>query len=157
MKITLLAVCHRPPQWVELAWDTYSKRLGAHWQLDLKLIKPAARDAGKTAPQNMAFEAQRIEAALKTTTGTRIALDERGQSLTSEQFLTLLQDRQKHDGATVFIIGGPDGLDASLKSSCPIKIQLSAMTLPHALVQVLFIEQVYRASTLAAGHPYHRS
>ena len=157
MKLTIVAVSQRPPPWAQDAFDTYAKRLPSDWQLDVKTVKPADRQAGKTAQQNMAIEAERIEAALKSVSGVRIALDEHGKALTTDGFLTLMQTEHDKHGGVVFIIGGADGLDAQFKSSCPIKIQLSAMTLPHAFVKALLAEQIYRAYSIASGHPYHRT
>ncbi len=157
MKLTIVAVSQRPPSWAQEAFDTYAKRLPADWLLDVKTIKPADRQAGKTAQQNMAIEAERIEAALKNTPGVRIALDEHGKALTTEGFLKLMQAEHDKHGSILFIIGGADGLDKEFKSSCPIKIQLSAMTLPHAFVKALLAEQIYRAYSIASGHPYHRT
>lgn len=157
MKLTVVAVSQKPPDWAQTAWDSYTKRLPKDWSLDLKLVKPAARQMGKTAQQNMALEAQRIESGIKDAVGARVALDEHGSIKTTEQFLGLIQSNQRQHGGTIFIVGGPDGLDSEFKTKCHSKIQLSAMTLPHALVKVLLIEQIYRACSIASGHPYHRS
>jgi len=79
-----------------------------------------------------------------------IALDERGRDLTTKQFAALLSE------PTVFVIGGADGLDPALKKKAALLLRLSALTLPHALAQVVLCEQIYRAATLLTGHPYHR-
>ena len=79
-----------------------------------------------------------------------IALDERGREMTTRQFAQLLQ----HPSA--FVIGGPDGLSPELRNAADEVIRLSAMTLPHALAQVVLLEQLYRAASLLTGHPYHR-
>lgn len=156
MKLTIAAVTQRPAAWAQEGYETYAKRLPADWQVDLKIVKPADRQAGKSAQQNMAIEAQRLDAALKNVPGSRVALDERGKIVTTEGFLKVIEAQQDQHGGIVFIIGGPDGLDADFKRRCPVLLQLSAMTLPHALVKVLLIEQIYRAYSLATGHPYHR-
>jgi 23S rRNA (pseudouridine1915-N3)-methyltransferase len=156
MKLTIAAVSHKPADWVQDGFQAYAKRMPPDWQVDLKVVKPADRQAGKTATQNMAIEAQRLEAALKHVPGTRVALDEYGKAVTTEAFLNVIQTQQDQGGGVVFIIGGPDGLDAEFKRLCRLRLQLSAMTLPHALVKVLLIEQIYRAYSLATGHPYHR-
>jgi 23S rRNA (pseudouridine1915-N3)-methyltransferase len=80
-----------------------------------------------------------------------IALDERGQDLTTAKFVSLLK------GESVFVIGGPDGLDQSVKKDAALLLRLSALTLPHALAQVILLEQIYRAATILTGHPYHRA
>ena len=79
-----------------------------------------------------------------------IALDERGRDMTTRQFATLLGESQ------TFVIGGPDGLSAALKKGAAQLVRLSSLTLPHALAQVLLLEQIYRAAALLTGHPYHR-
>jgi 23S rRNA (pseudouridine1915-N3)-methyltransferase len=79
-----------------------------------------------------------------------VALDERGKELTTIQFAELLR------AETAFVIGGPDGLDAKIKSEAAVLLRLSSLTLPHALAQVVLMEQIYRAATLLVGHPYHR-
>jgi 23S rRNA (pseudouridine1915-N3)-methyltransferase len=84
--------------------------------------------------------------------GSRIvALDERGKELTTVQFSKLLGEE------TAFVIGGADGLPEKFKKNASQLVRLSAMTLPHALAQIVLIEQIYRAATLLTGHPYHRS
>jgi 23S rRNA (pseudouridine1915-N3)-methyltransferase len=79
-----------------------------------------------------------------------VALDERGKELTTKQFAALLNE------PTTFVIGGADGLDPAIKARAALLLRLSALTLPHALAQVLLCEQLYRAATLRLGHPYHR-
>jgi 23S rRNA (pseudouridine1915-N3)-methyltransferase len=79
-----------------------------------------------------------------------IVLDERGKDYSTEQFAKLLH------APSAFVIGGADGLSAETKAAADILLRLSAMTLPHALAQVILLEQLYRAATLLAGHPYHR-
>jgi 23S rRNA (pseudouridine1915-N3)-methyltransferase len=85
-----------------------------------------------------------------------VALDERGRDLTSAQLAARLRDWAEGGRPTAFIIGGPDGLSPSLKDEAELRLRLSAFTLPHALAQVILCEQLYRAASLLAGHPYHR-
>jgi len=94
--------------------------------------------------------AGRLQARLPA--GVRIvALDERGQDITTKQFAALLGE------PTVFAIGGADGLDPAIRKQAFLLLRLSALTLPHSLAQVMLCEQLYRAATLLTGHPYHRS
>ena len=79
-----------------------------------------------------------------------VVLDEHGRELSTAQFAKLLQ------APAAFVIGGADGLSAATKSQAHTVIRLSAMTLPHALAQVILLEQIYRAATFLTGHPYHR-
>ena len=89
--------------------------------------------------------------------GARIvALDERGETLTSAQFGALLARWAAAQAATAFVVGGPDGLDAQTRQAAERLLRLSSLTLPHALAQVVLAEQLYRAATRLTGHPYHR-
>jgi len=93
--------------------------------------------------------AKRLHARLPS--GVRIvALDEHGKDLTTAQFAALLGE------PTVFVIGAADGLDPQIRKEAFLLVRLSALTLPHALAQVVLCEQLYRAATLLTGHPYHR-
>jgi len=79
-----------------------------------------------------------------------VALDERGAERTTRQFAELLKSE------TAFVIGGPDGLDARIRQEAALVLRLSSLTLPHALAQVVLLEQIYRAASILTGHPYHR-
>jgi 23S rRNA (pseudouridine1915-N3)-methyltransferase len=79
-----------------------------------------------------------------------VALDERGEDRTTRQFAELVQSE------TAFVIGGPDGLSEALKAEAALLLRVSWFTLPHALAQVILLEQIYRAASLLTGHPYHR-
>jgi 23S rRNA (pseudouridine1915-N3)-methyltransferase len=118
-------------------------------------VKAEPRSSGKTAVQLMAAEAQRIEAVLPKS-ARRVVLDEHGTRLGTAQ----LADRLRFwlgDGRDVaLLVGGADGLDATLKSSADEALRLSDLTLPHALARVLLAEALYRAWSTTAGHPYHR-
>jgi 23S rRNA (pseudouridine1915-N3)-methyltransferase len=92
---------------------------------------------------------RRLRAALPRN-ARLVALDERGRDYTTRQFAELLGTE------TAFVIGGPDGLDDSIRSEAAVLLRLSAMTLPHALAQLVLLEQLYRAASLLTGHPYHR-
>ena len=104
---------------------------------EVKLLQLKPREAGKIR--------EKIPASTRL-----VALDERGKDLSTRQFAALLAE------PTVFVIGGADGLDPAIKRRAALLLRLSALTLPHALAQVLLCEQIYRAATLLTGHPYHR-
>ena len=108
------------------------------------------------AAELKAREADLLAAAIPKN-ATIVALDARGQSLTSEAFATRLA--KWRDGGTAdlaFVIGGADGLDKSLIAKADMVVSLGAMTWPHLLVRVMLAEQIYRAATILQGHPYHR-
>ena len=85
-----------------------------------------------------------------------VALDERGRDLSTAQFAAQIGKWIGAAAPTAFVVGGPDGLDAQTRQEAVLLLRLSALTLPHALAQVLLAEQLYRAATLLTGHPYHR-
>ena len=154
MKLLLVAVGQRPPAWAAAAYDDFAKRFPPEMRLELKAVKAEPR-GGKSAPQLMAAEAQRIEAALPKGV-RRVALDEHGSRVTTAQLAARLVAWQGDGRDVGLLIGGPDGLDPKLKSSADETLRLSDLTLPHAFVRVLLAEALYRAWTVSIGHPYHR-
>lgn len=156
MKLLVLAVGNRMPDWVETAWADYARRMPSDHAIELREIKPEPRTSGKTPAQMMQAEAVRLRAALPSG-ATIVALDERGRDL-STAVLAQKLDAWRQDARDVaFLVGGPDGLDDSLKEQAHERIRLSSLTLPHPMVRVLLAEQLYRAWSINAGHPYHRA
>ena len=154
MRLLLVAVGLRQPAWADAAFADYAKRFPPEMRLELKAVKAEPRGA-RTAAQLMAAEAGRIEAALPRGC-RRIALDEHGARVTSAQLSARLRAWQDDSRDAALLVGGPDGLDASLKASCDESLRLSDLTLPHAFVRVLVAEALYRAWSINVGHPYHR-
>ena len=155
MKLLVIAVGQRVPDWAQTAWADYAKRFPPELRLELKAIKTEPRSGGKTTEQIMAAERQRIEAALPSGTHV-VALDERGSALTTAALAAKLSQWQGQGGDVALLIGGPDGLHPALRQGAHERIRLSDLTLPHAMVRVLLVEQLYRAWSINAGHPYHR-
>jgi len=85
-----------------------------------------------------------------------VVLDERGRGFSTQQLADRLRDWQSAGGDVAFLLGGPDGHDPALRESADLLLSLSPMTLPHGLARVLLIEQLYRATSILQGHPYHR-
>ncbi len=155
MKFLLISVGHKAPDWVSSGFHEYAKRMSREAKIELIEIKPEPRTSGKTPQQIMAAEAQRIAAALPPGC-LRVALDERGAAWTTRQ-LAEHMGRWLQEGRDVaFIVGGADGLHASVKQDAQQMLALSPMTLPHAMVRVLLAEQLYRAHRLLHNHPSHR-
>lgn len=155
MKLIVATVATRPPAWVMAGWDDYAKRMPRELSLGLLEIKPEPRTTGKTPAAMMAAEAMRLESALPANCH-RVVLDEQGEAVTTRQLSERLT-RWMGDGRDVaFVIGGPDGLAPSIKSSAHDTLRLSSLTLPHAMVRVLLAEALYRALSVIKGHPYHR-
>jgi 23S rRNA (pseudouridine1915-N3)-methyltransferase len=154
VRLVIVAVGQRVAAWAQTAWDDYAKRFPHELRVELKAIKTEPRGS-KTVETLQAAERARIEAALPR--GCRIvALDERGTALTTVGLAAKLQQWQLGGDDVALVIGGPDGLDPAFKEAAHERIRLSDLTLPHAMVRVLLIEQLYRAWSINANHPYHR-
>ena len=110
--------------------------------------------AGSAAARKVE-EAKGLRAALSE--GILVTLDERGKSIGSEAFANLLQ-RWRDEGrpAVSFVIGGADGIDPDFVRSADMSLSFSPMVWPHQLVRIMLAEQLYRATTILSGHPYHR-
>ncbi len=156
MQLIIAAVGHKMPAWIETCFQEYAKRMPPECKLVLKEIKPIDRASNKNAEAVMAQERTRIEAVLPKG-GRMIALDERGQDLTTMQMSQLLTHWQQQGGDVTFVIGGADGLDVDLKKNADMLIRISSLTLPHGMVRVLLAEQLYRAWSITQNHPYHRT
>jgi 23S rRNA (pseudouridine1915-N3)-methyltransferase len=141
--------------WVDAACRDYLRRQRGAAAIELLEIALARGHGQGDAGSAVRREAQRILAALEPREYV-VALDERGRSFTTLQLSSWLAQRRSEGAPVSFIIGGPDGLDAAVLERAQLKWSLSALTFPHALVRVMLAEQLYRASTLLAGHPYHR-
>ena len=128
-RLHVVALSARLPGWAEQACAEYAKRMPRGYEVSRNHVK-------------------KLGASLK---GRVIALDERGKDMSTAQFASLLK------AETTFVIGGPDGLEESVKKDAALLLRLSSLTLPHALAQVVLLEQIYRAATMLTGHPYHRA
>ena len=154
MRLTIVAVGLRVPDWAQAAYDDYAKRFPPEIKVELKAVKTEPR-ASKTLEALLLAEKSRIEAAIAR--GTHIvALDERGTNVTTIALAERLKAWQLSGDDIAIVIGGPDGLEAGFKKSAHERLRLSDLTLPHAFVRVLLIEQLYRAWSITINHPYHR-
>lgn len=154
MRLLIVAVGLKVPDWAQTACDDYAKRFPAELRIELKTVKTEARGS-KSLETLLAAERARIEAVIPR--GSRVvALDERGTALTTVALAQKLQAWQLNAQDLAIVIGGPDGLDAQFKQGAHERVRLSDLTLPHAMVRVLLIEQLYRAWSISVNHPYHR-
>jgi 23S rRNA (pseudouridine1915-N3)-methyltransferase len=155
MKLNLIAVGKRMPKWVDLALTEYIKRLPKNINFNLNEIAPEKRSRNRSLQELKKNEDEKINTIISST-NIVIALDEKGELISSHRLAGELQiwiDQQLDVG---ILIGGADGLSDSIKNRASKIWSLSKMTLPHALARVIFIEQLYRASTILNKHPYHR-
>jgi 23S rRNA (pseudouridine1915-N3)-methyltransferase len=155
MLIRVVAVGTRMPAWVGAAVDDYTKRFPPGFTVEFREVRAEARSNAGNAAAWMLKEAGRIEAALPA--GCRlVVLDERGRDLDTRRLAERMRAWQEEARPVALLIGGPDGLDATLKARADESLRLSSLTLPHPLVRVLLAEQLYRGWSILAGHPYHR-
>ena len=154
MKLRILSVGHKMPAWVDAACDDFIKRMPRELTAEIIVIKPEKRAAGNSTENIQQIESKRIlEVASKDLI---IACDERGVEISTLQLAEKLQNWQTLGKDISIVIGGADGLHASVKQRADFLWGLSKLTLPHAFVRVLLCEQLYRAHTVNTNHPYHR-
>ena len=134
-------------------FEHYASRLS--WQLELKEIE--SKELSDTHKQKQQEAEKILKAAENFNAHHMIALDERGKTMGSRDFATLL-GRWKDEGAPrlAIIIGGHAGLDESVRKKAHRTLSFGAMTWPHLLVRPLIAEQIYRSQCILSGHPYHR-
>jgi 23S rRNA (pseudouridine1915-N3)-methyltransferase len=134
-------------------FDDIGRKLGFRGIEIHEISESRARDT----TTRMAEEASAISAVIPEKS-VRIALDERGATMDSATFARHLGGyRDQAAGSTVFMIGGADGLSPELRNTAKLAIAFGAATWPHQMVRVMLLEQLYRAATILAGHPYHRA
>ncbi len=156
MHMRLVAVGDRQPGWVDSAFVDYTGRLPHSWKFSLRALATSRRRKQGDVDGAKREEGQRILKELRA--GERvIMLDERGKQLSSVELAQAVNEWQGDGRDVVFVIGGPDGIDADCLGRADFRWSLSKLTLPHGLARIVFAEQLYRASTLNDGHPYHRA
>jgi 23S rRNA (pseudouridine1915-N3)-methyltransferase len=143
------------PAWVDQGIAEYGKRLPPEIKLQWRELPLAARGKSGNA-QAVARETQAIRKALPAQ-DRLVVLDVLGQSFGTEKLAVKLADWQMSGMNYSIVIGGPDGVERSLQQQADLLWSLSPLTLPHPLVRVVLVEQLYRAWSINAGHPYHRS
>jgi 23S rRNA (pseudouridine1915-N3)-methyltransferase len=154
MKLNIISVGHKMPVWVESACVEYMKRMPRELSVQLVEIKPDKRASGKNNEVVQEAEAKRILEVVGK--DYLVALDERGQEVTTLQLAERMATWLGNGRDVSLIIGGADGLHASLKQKADWLWSLSKLTMPHGMVRVLLAEQLYRAHTVIQNHPYHR-
>lgn len=154
MKLAVVAVGHRQPDWVTAGCNEYLKRMPRELAASVLEVKPEQRGS-KNREQLLAAEKSRIRDAL--TEGVRlVVLDERGDDLTTLQLAKRIEQWMQDGRDAALLIGGADGLDEELKARADDRLRLSSLTLPHGLARLLLCEQLYRAASVIKNHPYHR-
>lgn len=155
MRFTIVSVGHKMPAWIQSGFREYAKRLPPEIKVELVELKPEEKTSGKTVEKAKALEGERILAAIPDG-ATVYALDEKGRAITTQGLSVMLAEWMRDATHPVFVIGGADGLSDEVRTRADKLLSLSALTLPHGLARVVLAEQVYRAWSILASHPYHR-
>lgn len=155
MRVRVLAVGTRMPDWVRAGCTEYLTRIAGPLGCTLEPIEPAGRAGAAAQARAAQLEGERLLRALRPQEFVA-ALDERGREFSTRELAAWLGQRRQAGADLALLIGGPDGLSEAVLARCELRWSLSRLTLPHALVRVVLLEQLYRAHTLTVGHPYHR-
>ena len=155
MRVSIVCVGHKMPSWIQSGFGEYVKRLPPEIKVELLELKPEDRTSGKTVEKAKSLEGERILAAIPGG-ATVYALDEKGRPVTTQGLSVMLAGWMRDGTHPAFVIGGADGLSDEVRTRADKLVSLSALTLPHGLVRVVLAEQLYRASSILANHPYHR-
>ena len=156
MKIDLIALGKGAPSWVNSGFQDYAKRLSGPIKLNLIEI-PTPKRSKTTSIEKLKIEEAKLILEFIPEKQFTIALDERGILWNTEDLSKHLKQWEENYQNISMIIGGPDGLEKSIRDRANLIWSLSPLTLPHALVRILVAEQIYRAHSLSIGHPYHRN
>lgn len=155
MQVRLLSIGERMPPWVAQGVAEYRKRLAGAMPVELVELRQARRGKGLDPVRAKAAEGDSLLAAVPVG-AELVALDGGGQQLTSEQLAGRLADWRMQGRDLALAIGGADGHASSVLDRAALRWSLGSLTLPHMLVRLLVLEQLYRANSILAGHPYHR-
>lgn len=154
MRLRILAVGTRMPAWVEAGFAEYHKRMPPEIRVELQEIAPGPRGKGQNVERAIQKES---DALLKAVGNDRVvALEVKGGAWSTPKLAQRLRDWQLSGDNWSLLIGGPDGLSNECRGRADMQWSLSPLTLPHPLVRIMVMEQLYRAWSINAGHPYHR-
>ena len=155
MKCRLIAAGTRLPGWVVEGFSDYQKRLRTPLVLELHEIAVATRRAGENPAPAVQREGDDMMAVIREADYV-VALEVKGKSMDTAQVADWLAARMRDGRPLALLIGGPDGLAPRCRERADQAWSLSPLTLPHGLARIVVAEQIYRAMSLLAGHPYHR-
>lgn len=155
MLIHLIAVGTRMPAWVEEGFAEYAKRMPPESKIKLVEITAGKRSKNSDIKRLTQQEGEKMLAAIPK--GAKVvALDVLGKACSTETLADILKEWQASGQDIALLIGGPEGLATECLKLAQQKLSLSKLTLPHPLVRVVLAEQLYRATTIIKGHPYHK-
>jgi 23S rRNA (pseudouridine1915-N3)-methyltransferase len=151
VKLTLISVGKDKSKLFQPAVSEYLSRLARWAKVEVFELAPSAGEGERAK----ADEAARIQAKVSER-DTLVALDERGKLLTSVEFARFVADQRDRSRDVAFVVGGDEGLHATLLQRAALTLSLSKMTLPHRMARMVLAEQLYRAFSINAKEPYHK-
>lgn len=157
MRIRVHTVAGRMPDWVEQGCAEYQRRLPREWHFQWRTVPLARR--GKAGSGAADYRERESDQLLRGLAGDEqlVALDVQGELLSTERLADAIGRWQMEACSVALLIGGPDGLSQDCLARAQHRWSLGRVTLPHPLVRIVLVEQLYRAWSLGAGHPYHRA
>jgi len=155
MKLQIVSVGQRMPQWVNQGVDEYLKRMPQSCSLSLRDIAMGKRGKQADIARLVREEGERMLKVIKPGSHV-VALDVQGKSWSTQSVADKLGSWQGEIEHVYFLVGGPDGLSPDCLARADERWSLSKLTFPHPLVRVILAEQLYRGWRLLNGHPYHR-
>ena len=155
MKINLIAVGKKMPDWISHGIEHYKKQLPKHYNFTINTIESQSRKS--ISPENTKNLEEKLILEATSDSNLLIALDESGKKQTSKELSKSIEKWQHNGDNVALIIGGADGLSSELKQKCNLIWSLSDLTLTHSMARLLVVEQIYRGYSLLSNHPYHRN
>jgi len=155
MKINLIAVGKKMPDWISHGIEHYKKQLPKHYNFTITAIESQSRKS--ISPENTKNLEEKLILEATSDSNLLIALDESGKKQTSKELSKSIEKWQHNGDNVALIIGGADGLSSELKQKCNLIWSLSDLTLTHSMARLLVVEQIYRGYSLLSNHPYHRN
>ena len=155
MKINLIAVGKKMPDWISHGIEHYKKQLPKHYNFTITAIESQNRKS--ISPENTKNLEEKLILDAASDSNLLIALDESGKKQTSKELSKSIEKWQHNGDNVALIIGGADGLSSELKQKCNLIWSLSDLTLTHSMARLLVVEQIYRGFSLLSNHPYHRN
>lgn len=155
MQCQILAIGQKMPNWAASACEEYFMRLQRFMKCHLLDISSSTRQKNTDAAVYKEEEGTKLLQKISPSDKV-IALDVKGKAFSTPELANQINLWQQEGSKLVFLIGGPDGLSDRCLKRANVKWSLSALTFPHTLARVILLEQLYRATSLLANHPYHR-
>jgi len=155
MRINLIAIGKKMPDWISHGIEHYKKQLPKNYNFTITALESQNRKSISAENTKNLEEKLILDAASGST--LLIAFDELGKQQSSKELSKSIEKWQLEGDSVAMIIGGADGLSSELKQKCNLIWSLSNLTLTHSMARLLLVEQLYRGHSLLTNHPYHRS